>query len=175
MDTIQIGKNIKRLRSEKKMTQNELSERLNISYQAVSKWERGVSLPDVSLLIDLANILETTTDNILLGGGKIMGYNNKLSAKEIKKALLDLSQLKNKIGKDNTLYQGIIDGINTSMNIDIEECFLDNYKFEAIIAEVIIQNFISGAYIDLSEAKTVFENERWFDIVAKYAKKHAIV
>lgn len=62
IDTILVGKQIASLRKAKGLTQNQLGERLNISFQAVSKWERGEALPDISILVDLANILETTTD-----------------------------------------------------------------------------------------------------------------
>ena len=44
VDSVQVGKQIAALRKAKGLTQNDLGERLNISYQAVSKWERGVSL-----------------------------------------------------------------------------------------------------------------------------------
>lgn len=57
IDTILVGKQIASLRKAKGLTQNQLGERLNISFQAVSKWERGEALPDISILVDLANIL----------------------------------------------------------------------------------------------------------------------
>lgn len=74
IDTILVGKQIASLRKAKGLTQNQLGERLNISFQAVSKWERGEALPDISILVDLANILETTTDHILNGGQRITQY-----------------------------------------------------------------------------------------------------
>ena len=71
MDTEKVGKQIALLRKNKKLTQSELGERIGVSFQAVSKWERGETLPDVTLLPDLAKILETTIDFILLGGENI--------------------------------------------------------------------------------------------------------
>ena len=67
MNSQKVGNQITVLRKAKELTQNELGERLNISFQAVSKWERGESLPDVAILLDLAKILQTTVDNILTG------------------------------------------------------------------------------------------------------------
>ncbi|MBP3937932.1 MAG: helix-turn-helix transcriptional regulator, partial [Clostridia bacterium] len=67
-DNIKFGKMIALLRSQKGITQAELGERLGVSFQAVSKWERGETLPDVSLLTDLADVLETTVDFLLRGG-----------------------------------------------------------------------------------------------------------
>jgi Predicted transcriptional regulator len=61
-----IGETIKKLRREKDMTQEQLAEYLNITTQAVSKWETGLSLPDITLVPMLANIFDTSAD-VLLG------------------------------------------------------------------------------------------------------------
>ena len=60
-----VGAYITILRKSKKMTQGNLAEILGISHQAVSNWERGSALPDVTLLLDLAAALGTTVDNLL--------------------------------------------------------------------------------------------------------------
>ena len=62
-----IGKRIAQLRKEQGMTQEELAQMMDVSSQAVSKWENDVSCPDISLLPKLANTLHTTTDYILSG------------------------------------------------------------------------------------------------------------
>lgn len=61
-----IGKNVKRLRGERKWTQEELAERLNVSAQAISKWENGNGLPDISQVVPLANVFGVSTD-VLFG------------------------------------------------------------------------------------------------------------
>ena len=61
-----FGETLKKLRKQKDMTQEQLAEYLNISTQAVSRWETGISLPDITLLPALANIFDVSTD-ILLG------------------------------------------------------------------------------------------------------------
>ena len=63
---LHICENIKRLRKEKNITQEKLAEHLGISYQAVSKWERGETYPDITLLIPLASYFNVSTD-VLLG------------------------------------------------------------------------------------------------------------
>ena len=63
-----IGRRISTLRKEKDMTQMELSDRLGISHQAVSKWERGESMPDISALPLLAGIFHTSVDTLLESG-----------------------------------------------------------------------------------------------------------
>lgn len=60
-----IGKNIKGLRRQKDVTQEELSEYLNVSFQAISKWERGENLPDINMLVALANYFDVSTDELL--------------------------------------------------------------------------------------------------------------
>ena len=61
--------NLKALRRKKGITQEELAARLNVVRQTVSKWEKGLSVPDAELLIRLAEILETTVSRLL--GAKI--------------------------------------------------------------------------------------------------------
>ena len=58
MDLIKIGKFIADCRKEKKLTQEQLAEKLYITDRAVSKWERGLSLPDADKMLDLCNILD---------------------------------------------------------------------------------------------------------------------
>lgn len=60
-----IGENIKRLRRQKGITQETLAERMHISTAAVSKWERGETFPDISLIIPLASYFGVSTDEIL--------------------------------------------------------------------------------------------------------------
>lgn len=60
-----IAKNISELRRAAEMTQFELAERLNYSDKAVSKWERGESVPDIAVLKNIADIFSVTVDYLL--------------------------------------------------------------------------------------------------------------
>lgn len=62
---ILIGKRIKELRTERKMTQEQLADLVGVSFQAVSKWENGIALPDITLVPRLARIFGVTTDELL--------------------------------------------------------------------------------------------------------------
>ena len=67
MDNNKIGKFIATLRKEKNLTQQELGNKLFVTDKAVSKWERGLSLPDISLLNNLAKVLDVEVIDILDG------------------------------------------------------------------------------------------------------------
>lgn len=67
MNNSQVGKLIRELRTEKNMTQRQLAKRLHITEQAVSKWERGLGGPDISLLSGLSEILGVNIEKILAG------------------------------------------------------------------------------------------------------------
>lgn len=67
MDCEKIGRLIYTLRKEKKLTQQQLAERMNISDKAVSKWERGLGCPDVSLLPNISDIFGVNLENLLSG------------------------------------------------------------------------------------------------------------
>ncbi len=67
MDNIKTGNLIKELRKEKDLTQKHLADLLHITDRAVSKWERGLSAPDIALLEPLAGILEVSVAEIITG------------------------------------------------------------------------------------------------------------
>ena len=67
MNQEKIGKLISSIRKEKGMTQEDLANKLGVGAQAVSKWERGINIPDVSLLKNLANELGVSVNDLLSG------------------------------------------------------------------------------------------------------------
>ena len=69
-DVEKIAKRIKETRIEKNMTQGDLADLMGVSYQAVSNWERGNSMPDISKLEDLCGFLEISV-------GELLGIENK--------------------------------------------------------------------------------------------------
>lgn len=81
MDQIKIGKFIAEERKAKKYTQRELADKLSISNETISKWERGNGFPEVSLLLPLCNELEITV-NELLSGERLQAMDYKKKAEE---------------------------------------------------------------------------------------------
>lgn len=60
-----IGVKIKKLRRKNKMTQEQLARQLNVTPQAVSKWEKGLAFPDIHLLVPIADCFSVTVDYLL--------------------------------------------------------------------------------------------------------------
>lgn len=82
----QFGCFLTQLRKEKGLTQKQLAEKLYISDKAVSKWERGLSLPDISLIIPLAKILDVTATELL--SGKRIESDTQLSVADVELLML---------------------------------------------------------------------------------------
>ena len=95
MDLIKIGKFIANCRKEKHLTQEQLAEKLYITDRAVSKWERGLSLPDADKMLELCNILGINV-NELLNGEKIDMKNYEKKTEELLVELAKQDELKNK-------------------------------------------------------------------------------
>ena len=81
------GYQIQSLRKSKGYTQNQLGDMVGVSFQAVSKWERGETLPDIATFATLAEVLDTTIDNLLHGGKKVTEYKGRKTMDDIKKGI----------------------------------------------------------------------------------------
>ncbi len=84
---LNIGEKIKTLRKAQDVTQEKLADYLNISYQAVSKWENGLALPDVTLIPALSNFFGVSADYLL-------GIDNENTDKVIEDVLVEVFRLK---------------------------------------------------------------------------------
>jgi transcriptional regulator with XRE-family HTH domain len=171
MNTIEIGKYIKDLRKRKGFTQSELGEALNISFQTVSKWETGTTLPDSNILLDLSEILNTSVDKILLAG-KTSGRNKGIKISKIIDGFDHLKQMKECFGEHSQFYKGAIDGINKSMNMDIENHLEENIM-DVLYTEVILQYIVEGYTVDFVEVETYIKNHKMQNIILDYTKKYS--
>jgi transcriptional regulator with XRE-family HTH domain/DNA-directed RNA polymerase subunit RPC12/RpoP len=96
MDQIKIGKFIADCRKKQNLTQSQLAEKLDITDRAVSKWENGRAMPDVSLMLKLCGILKISVNELL--SGEVIDIEN--SNKKDEQVLLDMAkevESKNKI------------------------------------------------------------------------------
>lgn len=77
MDPIKIGKFISEMRKKNGMTQSDLASKLNVTNQAISKWENGRGIPDVEMLKSLSEVFNVNIDELLDGKAKEQKKNNK--------------------------------------------------------------------------------------------------
>ncbi len=96
MNQIKIGKFIAECRKRQGLTQIQLAEKLNITDKAVSKWERGMAMPDSSIMLELCDILDITVNELLSGEKIIMENSNKKNEQLLVDMSKELEQ-KNKI------------------------------------------------------------------------------
>lgn len=133
MDNQKIGNLIKKRRKELELTQQQLADMLGVSHKSVSKWECGNSLPDISILKNVANILNLSIDDLL--NGKVC--DNKLKKKKttfyiiytvplILLIILAIILFKNN-GKANFEYECIL--TKTYYLKDINESNDENYLY----------------------------------------------
>ena len=88
MDQMKTGRLIATCRKEAGLTQFELGEKLGITDRAVSKWERGLSLPDASIMQELCDLLDITSIDLFAGERITMENNNK----KVEEILLEMKQ-----------------------------------------------------------------------------------
>lgn len=120
--TLKIGEKIKNLRKQQDITQEKLAAYLNISYQAVSKWENSTALPDITLIPQIANFFGVTADELL--GMKEIEATEKLKGFEA-------------IYRENNRQGKIFDNIQLSRQV--LESYPRNYQWMLNLAYPLIQ------------------------------------
>lgn len=135
MDQIKIGKFIAERRKKAKLTQMQLAEKLGITDRAVSKWERGLSLPDASIMLELCDILEISVNDLLCGEEISMDNYNK----ELENNLLEVIKQKQEADKRLLRLEVFVGVIST----------LILFVFIALAAFVAMENWLRVALIVL--------------------------
>lgn|GEM_PF-4010860 len=100
MDNKKTGKFISELRKEKELTQKELADKLFVTDRAVSKWERGMGYPDITIIIELSKILGVSINEIL--------YGERLEQNEEKEIIKDSVKFYTKLQKQSILKKCLI-------------------------------------------------------------------
>ncbi len=95
MDQLKIGKFIAECRKKKDLTQMQLAEKLGITDKAISKWERGIAMPDSSIMLELCDVLEITVNDLLSGERVNMDNYNK----ELENNLIEMVKQKEEADK----------------------------------------------------------------------------
>ena len=133
MNQEKIGKFIAGCRKKQKLTQEQLAEKLGITYKAVSKWETGKGLPDASIMKDLCNILKITVNDLL--SGELIDKNDYNKSAEIK--LLEMLKQKEEYDK-KLLFLEILMGSLCLLPLIISTIIVGLVEMEEWLASIII-------------------------------------
>lgn len=107
MDPKKTGNLISKTRKEKGLTQKDLASRLHVTDKAVSKWERGLSLPDISLLIPISEVLDISIYELLGGNMK----DNKVEKEDVDIVIKETIKKGKEDNRINNIIKNIIIGI----------------------------------------------------------------
>ena len=132
MEQKKIGSFLKELRKEKEITQEQLAEILGVSGRTVSRWETGSNMPDISLLVEIAEFFDVSIPEIINGERKSENMNEEV--KKVAESLSDYASVeKETIIKDVRKYSisGTI-AIVVYCILDYTELILQNELFEKI-------------------------------------------
>ena len=108
MDQIKIGRFIAECRKKANLTQMQLAEKLGITDKAISKWERGMAVPDSSIMLELCDILSISV-NELLSGEKISMENKNQKNEQL---LLDMAKEVERKNKTIWISMWVIMGVS---------------------------------------------------------------
>lgn len=160
MDQIKFSKFLKKSRLEKGLTQEELANKLNVTTQAVSKWENGKGYPDVTTLGNLAKALDLSIDELM--------RSEKLDNKkvEIKEVIKEVEVIKER--KPNYKLIGIIIGVILVIAIGVSAYIID-YNKKTNVSRMIIAT-INDVYND--EENVMVEDLEGNDVTEEFKEKY---
>ena len=133
MDAKKIGKFIYQIRTEKRMTQKELAEQINVTDKAVSKWENGEGCPDVSLLPVLSKVLNVEILDLLEGNLPLENTSKKIFFYDFgRKDVLSKNQMSLIWNFGDLLCNSLSDDFSSIINesVSFNKSCLDNLKIE---------------------------------------------
>lgn len=162
-----VGQRISEFRKEKNMTQMELADRMNISFQAVSNWERGISMPDISKLPELAEMFDVTI-------GELLGEHSELIEKAASEELDEYLESNSVSAAELTeaapvLTPRQVDSVAEKMNISSLREIADILPFisRELINEIALKAVESGNYGDIGEVAPFVTR----DVINQIARK----
>ena len=165
-DMREIGRKISQLRRNKNMTQLELADLLGISYQAVSNWERGDSMPDISKLSDLSKIFDITIDELLGNAKETKAVQEIIKTDKIDFSAHDLETIEAimPMVKPKQIDESMKDEKNISIEMLLALApFLDEDKID----EIALEAFHEGANQELSKLAPFMSSKVLSKLVSK--------
>lgn len=171
MDTKAIASYLQSLRKEKNLTQAELGERLGVSAQSVSNWERAESLPDTALLPELSMIFDVSVDEILGGGSTAWRFRRRVTVAQMWEAMTCIKRLSELLGHDHFMYRTMIDALDKRMNSDIESTFSNPNYWDAYVTEMLLDCVRHGDYADIGDVQANIQNPKPREWTIKWLKE----
>ena len=148
MDQEKIGKFISKVRKEKNITQEQLADKLHITNRAISKWENGICLPDVSIMMELCKILDISINDLFIGEKTKNNENSKKLEENILN-LLKKEELQNKKLMRYELVIGLLSSITFIILIFTSSYLVENNIARIILFILAFTILISGVTISL--------------------------
>lgn len=172
MDLQAIGAFLQKLRKEKGLTQAELGERLGVSAQSVSNWERAESLPDTQLLPELALLFGVSTDEILGGGSGAWRFRRRVTVSQMWEAISCIERMGMLLGRDHFMYRTMVDALDTRMNSAIEPAFSSSNIWDAYVCEALLECARNGDYVEIADVSSSIRSEKPRDWTISWLKEH---
>lgn len=160
LDMKRIGAYIQLRRKLVGLTQAQLGERLHVTPQSVSNWERGLLLPDTGTLPDLAEILDTTVDALLAGGECPPHYRRRMTVGRMQEAMGCIQRLREIMGAEHFMFRTMLDALDARMNSTIELAFQSEGAMDAYVCEALLACIDQGDYVDRDDVRSHIANER---------------
>lgn len=174
LDAACTGRFIQSCRRDMGLTQSELSERLGVSPQAVSNWERGEALPDISVLPELACVLRCSVDALLSGGAGCGGFRRHVTVAQMREALSALGRIGELLGRDHFIFDCMIRALDVRMNTEIEAAFSDAHIFDVFVGEFLLGCVRAGDYVDPRDVQAHMQPGRPRDYVLNALREAGI-
>ena len=151
MEQAKVGKFIAECRKNKKMTQAELAEKLNITDRAISKWETGKGMPDSSIMLELCNELDISVNELLSGEVIKMETYNQKAEENLLKMKKQIEKIRKKFSIISYIF-GIITILMFIGNIILNSIYRDSwdnslYRVLGLIISFIACMFWFGASV----------------------------
>lgn len=163
-DMTNVGEKISVIRRSKNMTQVELADKINVSFQAVSNWERGISMPDISNLCELALALDISIDELVDKSSSTIDSSivNKLEeyVRANKDVDEDMADIVNFLNSDKEIFDiHKIEPILPFLGKDICNGIFNNYMSRKDYKQAeIVAPFVDKSIINQSVAKRMNED-----------------
>ena len=128
-------------------------------------------MPDTGIILDLCSILGTTADKLLAGGSILLEKRKRMNVDDVISGFESIENIGRCFGENSDFFTGMVEGINSKMNIDLLDYMKSRKTLEVLWAEVLIQGILSGRTVDMDDIEANFTNKKMISEIKRYAEK----